>query len=490
MNRVIGIQHRVKRNADGEARPTQVAFSIGGHITKLELRTEQDELDFVTRNLPIRWRKPAEEEDVSGIPFRHLRTTKVAADQVADHPSGLILKLDKQDYVVTGVPEAYEGLQSGDSVAMVLGGSGDLLAYALAVQGEQIGAKVYRIAPFKFKAARGSSNKEDDAALLADHLLTNESDFYLFSPRDRGLVKLIQSQRAREEAMKARVACEQRLRQNYIGNAMLGIYPQGDIEKEFAAAKANDTILSGLLAEESMRDRELAKAANALDVYCEVFDPITGMGPAIAARIIAAVGDVRRFWVLPDETEMARLHDASKEIQQQYYDPIVPEVKAQFTPEMTIWDKLNVAKQHYNRKGNTQAVKALQKAMDSHHERSKLKKQARQKSVAKFRAFCGVHVLDNGTFPRRRNNEVANWNPLARQAFYLAGEQFVRRADSVWGQRYRALKARYRQKHPEPIVGANGAKKYTDGHIHKMAYWAAIGEFAEYVYDQWSKLYA
>jgi hypothetical protein len=111
----------------------------------------------------------------------------------------------------------------------------------------------------------------------------------------------------------------------------------------------------------------------------------------------------------------------------------------------------------------------------------------RFETKAKLRAFCGVHLLGDGRFPRRRNNEVANWNGDCRQALYLLGDQFNRRPDSVWGQKLLWAKAKYRAAHPEVVV-ENGKKRYTNGHIHKMATWYTIGKFVESLFRDWWKL--
>src|SRR3989338_11489293 len=101
--RFIGIQHRVNLSADEELRPTRVAIIEGETTHQLELATEQDEIDFVL-----------------------------------------------------GAWNGAEGLHQGDTVAMVLGGSGDYLAYALACQAEKVGASVMRIPSFLLKRERGA----------------------------------------------------------------------------------------------------------------------------------------------------------------------------------------------------------------------------------------------------------------------------------------------------------------------------------------------
>lgn len=348
MPRVIGIRHRRKKTAEGEARPTQVScFNDDGQVAISELKTEDDELMFVR-----------------------------------------------------------SGLQEGDRVAMVLGGSGDRLAYALSRRGDEVGASIYRIPPFLLQKER-IGDKDDDHTLLAQLLLEKPHLFYKVSARDRNTIVLIEAYRARMEAMQARIACEQRLRQRAVGKIFCspeGHYPEGKIEDWFDGQKASNSILTNLLKEEAETNRALVKAANQLDVYVHLFDQIEGVGPAIGARLIAAIQDIRRF-----------------------------------------------------------------------------------ESPAKLKKFLGAHVMEDGTFVRRRHGQVANWHPDARQALYLLGDQFNKRPNSVWGKKLRANKVKLRTVHPEKIVGENGKSRYSDGHIHKMATWRTITQFVEWLWQEWTE---
>ena len=206
---------------------------------------------------------------------------------------------------------------------------------------------------------------------------------------------------------KARIACSQRLRQRLIGQIFCseeGQYPEGEIELRYQELEANDTVYQNLCQEEKKREKELVGAVEELEIYRELFKPIEGCGPMIAARIIAAIGDIRLF-----------------------------------------------------------------------------------ASNAKLKAACGVHVLPDGRFPRHRSGEQANWNGLARQALYLLGEQFNRRPDSVWGQKLREYKKKFREKHPVVEV-VNGKKRYTNGHIHNMAIWRTLTKFVERLWKDWWKI--
>ncbi len=443
--RIIGIRHRVKKTAEGEARPTQVAILNNGKTINLELETETDELDFVLGRFPTSFRKVEKDEGISSIPSHHIKFRKLKdGELVEEFHASHVRKEGKTFEVATQVPATHEGLKSSDKVAMILGGSGDNLAFALARRGQEISSSVHRIPPFAFKAVREKATDED-ATLLTKTLSESPSMFYEVGPRDLSLIWLRECLRSRVDAMKARIACEQRLRQHLIGAIFCspeGKFPEGDIEKQFDDAKANDKISQALTSEEAKRERELVKACQALDIYTELFKPVVGLGPMIASRIIGAVIDIRRF-----------------------------------------------------------------------------------ENKAKLRAFCGVHLLGDGRFPRRRNNEVANWNGDCRQALFLLGDQFNRRPDSVWGQKLLLAKAKYRFTHPCPILvtkeGTNyelregqftkssngtytvtvhdngetwevtdikGTLRYTNGHIHKMATWYTLGKFVEQLFKNWWNL--
>jgi transposase len=406
MARTIGIRHRVKATAEGESRPTQVVIldQDGNKLSTYDLADEQAELDFLLGKFPTAFRKlQASEELGNDVPNWHLKFRKPKKGE--GNLPGLIFRVvDGEERIVTHVASEFDGLQPGDQVAMVLGGSGDYFAYALTRRGIELGAWVYRIPPSKLKELRGEDKKEDDASLLARSYLASPELFYETRPRDSESILIREAQRARIEAMKARIACEQRLHQVVIGQIFCnpdGRFPEGSIEKYYDEARANDPILKALVAEENRRKRALEKAIERSALWTNVLSEVTGCGPAIAGRIVAAVIDIRRF--------------PSKEA---------------------------------------------------------------------FKAFAGVHVLKDGKFVRKRRSQVSNWHPDFRQALFLLGDQFNRRAESYWGEKLRENKAKLRAKHPEMLV-VEGKKRYTDGHIHNMAIWRTLTQFAMWLYREW-----
>lgn len=300
--RYIGIQHRRKKTATGEARPTR-AHIIGedGTAISYELETETDEKDFMLGNYPVKHRHVEESDDLSAFRPHHIKWRALKKDQDPMQFPENRRKVDGKIWsVAERVPREYDGLMPGDIVGMVLGGSGDRLAYALSRRGEEIGAQVFRLPPFTLKEWRVAmgDTKDGDDKLLAELVRQNREEFQLTTKRDRQLIRLNEAYRARMEAMNARIGCETRLSQNMVGLIFCseeGKYPEGTIETLYEREKDNDKVLQGLVAEEAKRDRELAKVLEGLTVYNELFSPIEGVGPAIAARLIVAIRDIRRF---------------------------------------------------------------------------------------------------------------------------------------------------------------------------------------------------
>lgn len=111
-------------------------------------------------------------------------------------------------------------------------------------------------------------------------------------------------------------------------------------------------------------------------------------------------------------------------------------------------------------------------------------------TYAKLKAYCGVHLLDDGRFPRRRNNEVANWNDECRKGLYLLADQFNRRPESEWGKKLRENKTRLRERHPEPVLTERGTTDWNDMHIHKTAIWRTLSQFVRWLWHEWRRLEA
>jgi len=245
--RIIGIRHRIKRTKkEGVARPTQIAVWEAGEITTFKLEDETAELEWV----------------------------KGAG------------------------PNKSEGLRPNDAVLMALGGSGDYLAFAISRQGEKTNARILRVAPPNLKEFRGHDDKENDAQVLINLYQQDPTLFRPVGHKERDFIRAGVLYRSLSDAMKARIACEQRIFQQLVGEIFCrenGLFPEGGIEKAFKETKANDQIFQNLMAEEKKRETALEKALEKIPIYTLVNDQVKGFGPRIAGRLLIGIGDINRF---------------------------------------------------------------------------------------------------------------------------------------------------------------------------------------------------
>lgn len=310
--RFIGIRHRVKQTTKGEARPTQIAILSGNKVVRHDLKTEDDELDLVERGFPIKFRAVKPDEDLKPFNPRHIKWRKVKKTDALDSlPENLLRQEGKTWKIATKVPIAFEGLQTGDTVAMVLG-SGGYLAHALSRKGSKIGAEVLCIPSNKLKDQRPDEDKEKDAELLARLAQERPDLFNLLELRDRIIIHLRLAVRAREDAQEARIACGNRLRARMVGEIFCREDEESDfersLEEEYARRKASDIRHQALLEEEKENEQEITRIVKELEIYKEVFEPIMGCGPMIAAAIIAETQDIRRFPGPPQYRKYCDLH--------------------------------------------------------------------------------------------------------------------------------------------------------------------------------------
>lgn len=109
-------------------------------------------------------------------------------------------------------------------------------------------------------------------------------------------------------------------------------------------------------------------------------------------------------------------------------------------------------------------------------------------SKSKLVKYCGVHVLPDGRFPRKRKGELANWTGEARQSLFLLGGLFNRLPDSEWGMKLRSYKQSIASRHLEPEVNGDGKKKWAKAHIHKTALWRTLTRFTEHYWKECTRL--
>lgn len=298
--RFIGIVHRVKRTAEGEARPTMVCVASGEKKTIYELETVTDELDFKRGILPVEFREPQPEENLSLFLPRQLKWRKIKkGEDVSGLPADWLKKDDGALFRLTKVPCEFDGLRPGDTVVMLLGGSGDKLAYCIANASERIGCRLLRIAPARFKDFRCEpDNKTEDHILLTEVIQRHPELFQPIIPRDLETIRVRCLFNSRQDAMKDRIASAQRLWKRTEDHAYFAdedLAPELEIEDLYRENEASSRVLQAGIEEEKKREAEMRAHIRSLEIWQKLFAGVEGCGERIAAPIIAFIGDIRRF---------------------------------------------------------------------------------------------------------------------------------------------------------------------------------------------------
>ncbi len=439
--RIIGISHRIKQKKDQEARPTLIAIKEAGSnaIQRFKLESEQDELDFLKGQCAVKWRVVKPGEDISGM-IAHQVIFRAAKDEdvlVERHPSQSRHETKKGKKgaspivtlveVAEKVPTDWIGLQLYDMVVMTLGGSGDYFAYALSRKLSEMNGSVIRIPPFKLKDYRGAASKDDDPVLLIRLAEECRGDFYATHVRDRRIIRLRNLYREWKDAMKARIACNQRLFQHHIGDTFCsetGGFPEGSIEKEFLKRKATDVVLVALETEQAKRLKDLTKLVESLDVYKNLFEGIPGLGPRIAARLIYAVVDIRRF---PKASKFVAYNGLHVKLKDKKGNPLPPDKQfpKRRSGETANWDEENGRQAFWNL--------------------------AEQFNRQGDKTRWGAYLIEAKKRARAKHPE-----PVMVKIM-------------VEGKEKRFL-------------------QYTKQHIHRMGSWRTLTRFAEWLYREWWKL--
>lgn len=436
VNRVIGVRHRNKMTTEGEARPTALCIAPAGdpaNTVELLLENEQDEVDWAHGHLPIAFREATSKDDPADFRPWHLQWKKVKEGESTDNiPKSHLRKVGKIMERLHKVPSECTGYQPGDIIVMLSGGSGNILAHMLSRVGEKIGSSVVRTSAARAKAFRAefdSSGVENMHTALMWMWVRDPDKFRELLPRHRDQVEVREAYITFEKVQNDRKSCGLRLKQRaknrvYMGKDS-GTEEMLALEERYKEILSSDKVHQALQLEEEIAVKDALKIMKGMPVYHRVLEPISGIGPRIALRLIASIPDITAF-----ETE------------------------------------------------------------------------------AQFAAYCGVHVLGlngkklqkgetppaaRGVFPRRRRGVDSDWKPVLRQALFLFDEQLVRNPGSHWGQKRADIKAKYRVKHPEPVEeekDGRKVKRYTNGHIHKMACWKTLNKFSKWLFRELKKLEA
>lgn len=433
---ILGTRHRRKGGRDDDPRATQIVVMdhAGNVLSRIELETEDDELDFVRGRLPVAHRKIKISDNPSIYPSRHVQWKKLKkGDDVSDYPENHIRKIGKDTFVATHIPMLYEGLMKGDTVAGILGGSGDRWNAACFRQGKKIGAKVFRVPSFILSKNREINDYEEDGYNTGKLFLSRPDLFYEVSVFDREVISVRELLDLRIRAMKTRIAIGQQIQQSLIGKIFTSeedLYPEGTIEDACLQEIASDRIYEEVEKEEERRVKKLIQSVKGTrDLWERIFEPVEGWGPMQAAKIIATVGDIRRFATAANFRSYCELRPKTKDDKG---NPIHP--RLQFPRK---------------RRGSVSKVSPIRQAIFL------LVDQANRRPDS----FWGKKLLENKAKLRERHPQ-----PVMMPS-----------ADPKTG------KDKIDPRTGEPVL----VKCYTDGHIHKMAIWKTAEQICNHIYEEW-----
>jgi hypothetical protein len=508
--RILGLRVRALRKTNEEASPSQLAVKHDTGVELMELNTEQDEVDFIRGKLPMCFRKPMPSDKLTDFLPHHV-TWKAAEGQVPDDLLHLTrqakAKKAKKDEeaapaateIVTNVPEAYEGLKPGDVVVMALG-TGDLIARDIAEFGGEMGVRVFRIPGKTLKDAREARgrDKDGDAELLTTLYTESPHLFYLVRKEDFIGIHLELEYGARMEAQTQRIRMSNRLlgeARNTLLKSQRSEKPIDSLEAAYEATKQNDANFQRFEREEKDAEKRIGVLLERTEIW-GILKDVKGIGPITAAGIIAGVGVFRRF--MADETpeETAGIAAARKEITVHLASAEYESVKSRLAEvPKNGFDRMRAVREYWLAQGNAEKAESMQLAMKGLQAVRKLEREAFNRGQNRFLVYCGVHVNEDGTFPRRMKGGKNNWSPGLRQRLYLMADIMNKNSTAHWGLRLREIKAKLQATHPEVVereVEIKGKKVmrkfYTKGHIHRMALWRLATRFTQWLYRKWYEL--
>lgn len=190
-----------------------------------------------------------------------------------------------------------DGVTGQDQVFLENGGAGDKFAYGCAKQG----AKVFRINPGLLKNERQDRNlAKEESHWLIQVLATEQPErFYPLRETDLAIVELrVWTRGFYTVQQNLRIPAELRLLGLFRDIALVTPREQitaADVEAYCQKQFLDSHVFRGLKEEEKELKKRVESILKGIELYSLVFKPIKGVGPLIAGRIIAEIGDIRRF---------------------------------------------------------------------------------------------------------------------------------------------------------------------------------------------------
>lgn len=192
-------------------------------------------------------------------------------------------------------------LKDGDVLYLEMGG----LAEDAALGAYRRGVRVLRIPPVLLKKHEKEMAGNGDEKSARHHTIRAVAEkspelFYELVPADTGVIEVSILARDWQGTMRDRIRAGNRRYRRFYRRVILNPAQFADLTKAELKKKAQEWVESdagwkAIASEEEECKAELASAVKRLSLYKEVFEPIEGVGPGVAARFIMAIGRMDRF---------------------------------------------------------------------------------------------------------------------------------------------------------------------------------------------------
>ena len=189
-------------------------------------------------------------------------------------------------------------IQPGDELWLMMGG----LNSPVALGAYRKGAQVYQISYPRVRSVRGVKKVSlDDIKYIVEN---HPGLFYPLYPPQSEILEIISAWQDVEEAMKARIEYANRVRARFSTRvAVLGDRTKEELKNELEkllgskskGIEPHDASMRHFLEIEKKAEQQLVKVMRKSRFYNEVFAPVEGVGPKIAARFIAGIERIERF---------------------------------------------------------------------------------------------------------------------------------------------------------------------------------------------------
>lgn len=432
-DRIIGVAHRRKQSAQGQARPTVIAVDTGRKKPKAhKIDDELGEFAFVAGLYPTGKHRDLQESDDLALykpcpwVFRTRPLTEDDPDQIPKHLQTTAVGKNgtKVPGIITGVPSKTDGIKAGDTIVTMTGGSGGMLTWAMAQKARELGegTRVMIIPTGQF-AKCFPDQREDDHLNLVTLFKERPELFRQATEADTDIIRLQFIFREWEQAQQARKAAQQRAHQAAIGT----IFAQSTVGFDgisFAhglnAVAAAHPSVEALATLEGDFYKDLGRLIRRFPIYANVLADVSGVGPRIAAGLLSQIGDFTRFMVEPDnraiEQHVATIRRIKAELD---FDTWLPEaIDAYWRTRATWrehglpeWMELRIVANYARQNGHQDDATKLKNALaifKTAHDESRATTHRESKTIERLR--------NEGHFNNHREEALAaHWAEVDRQ---------------------------------------------------------------------------